>query len=51
MAGFGGERCTEARAGALPVGQNTPQRAPLGLFAEQLSGTAFTRPREHNQRT
>lgn len=49
--GFGGERSSEARDGALPIGQNTPQKAPLGLYAEQLSGTAFTEPRETNQRT
>jgi hypothetical protein len=36
---------------ALPEGQNSPQVCPYGLYAEQLSGTAFTAPREHNQRT
>jgi homogentisate 1,2-dioxygenase len=30
---------------------NSPQRAPLGLYAEQLSGTAFTVPRSGNKRT
>ncbi len=40
--GFGNEFASEAVAGALPAGRNSPQRAPLGLFAEQLSGTAFT---------
>ncbi|HMO79807.1 MAG TPA: homogentisate 1,2-dioxygenase [Pyrinomonadaceae bacterium] len=49
--GFGNEFATEAVAGALPIGQNSPQRAPLGLYAEQLSGTAFTMPRVHNKRT
>jgi homogentisate 1,2-dioxygenase len=49
--GFGNEFATEAVAGALPVGQNSPQKAPLGLYAEQLSGTAFTVPRVHNKRT
>lgn len=49
--GFGNEHVTEAVTGALPVGRNTPQRAPLGLYAEQLSGTAFTVPRGHNRRT
>ena len=43
--GFGNEFATEAVKGALPVGRNSPQRAPLGLYAEQLSGTAFTQPR------
>ncbi len=51
QSGFGNEFATEAMAGALPVGQNSPQRAPLGLYAEQLSGTAFTAPRAHNLRS
>ncbi len=49
--GFGNEFATEAAEGALPVGRNSPQKAPLGLYAEQLSGTAFTVPRVHNKRT
>src|ERR1700678_1761628 len=51
QAGFGNELASEAEAGALPAGRNSPQRAPLGLFAEQLSGTAFTQPRAVNRRT
>src|SRR6266568_5049805 len=51
QAGFGNEFASEAVAGALPAGRNSPQRAPLGLFAEQLSGTAFTQPRAVNRRT
>ena len=49
--GFGNEFATEAAPGALPVGQNSPQKAPLGLYAEQFSGTAFTAPRASNKRT
>jgi homogentisate 1,2-dioxygenase len=49
--GFGNEFATEAVAGALPAGRNSPQRAPLGLYAEQISGTAFTQPRGVNRRT
>jgi homogentisate 1,2-dioxygenase len=49
--GFGNEFATEAVAGALPPGRNSPQQAPLGLYAEQLSGTAFTQPRGVNRRT
>ena len=49
--GFGNEFASEAVPGALPAGRNSPQRAPLGLFAEQLSGTAFTQPRAVNRRT
>lgn len=39
------------RCPALPVGQNSPQRCPYGLYAEQISGTAFTAPRAANRRT
>ncbi|MGW7489214.1 homogentisate 1,2-dioxygenase [Streptomyces sp. NPDC054786] len=49
--GFGNEHSSEAVPGALPVGRNSPQRAPLGLYAEQLSGSAFTEPRDHNHRS
>ncbi|MFJ8309252.1 MULTISPECIES: homogentisate 1,2-dioxygenase [unclassified Streptomyces] len=49
--GFGNEHSSEAVPGALPHGRNTPQRAPLGLYAEQLSGSAFTEPRAHNRRS
>lgn len=49
--GFGNEFATEAVKGALPIGQNSPQKAPFGLYAEQFSGTAFTVPRVHNRRT
>ncbi len=49
--GFGNEFATEALPGALPVGRNSPQRAPYGLYAEQISGTAFTAPRATNRRS
>jgi homogentisate 1,2-dioxygenase len=49
--GFGNEFASEAADGALPAGRNSPQRAPLGLYAEQISGTAFTQPRAVNRRT
>ncbi|MFX1684544.1 homogentisate 1,2-dioxygenase [Paraburkholderia sp. A1BS-2L] len=51
MSGFCNEFATEALPGALPDGQNSPQRCAYGLYAEQLSGTAFTAPRAHNRRT
>jgi len=51
QSGFGNEFATEAIAGALPQGQNSPQRAPLSLYAEQFSGAAFTAPRAVNRRT
>src|SRR6266850_6032005 len=49
--GFGNQFVTEAVPGALPVGRNSPQKPPLGLFAELISGTAFTAPRHENRRT
>lgn len=51
LTGFGNEHGSEAVPGALPLGRNSPQRAPLGLYAEQLSGSAFTEPRTHNRRS
>ena len=51
MTGFGNEHASESLPGALPVGRNSPQKAPYGLYAELLSGTAFTAPRHQNQRT
>jgi homogentisate 1,2-dioxygenase len=46
--GFGNSFASEAVRGALPVGQNSPQRAPRGLYAEGVSGSAFTAPRADN---
>jgi homogentisate 1,2-dioxygenase len=51
LSGFGNEHATEAVKGALPEGRNSPQKVPFGLYAEQLSGTAFTAPRSENRRT
>jgi len=51
LTGFGNQFATEAVAGALPVGQNAPQKVPFGLYTEQLSGTAFTAPRAENKRS
>src|SRR5687768_5840743 len=51
LSGFGNEFATEAEQGALPVGQNSPQKPPFGLYAEQVSGTPFTAPRHMNRRT
>ena len=51
LSGFGNENATEAVPGALPVGQNSPQRHGHGLYAEQLSGTPFTVPRSEARRT
>src|SRR5215475_13502883 len=51
MSGFGNGFETEALPGALPVGRNSPQRCPYGLYAEQISGSPFTAPRTTNERT
>ena len=51
MPGFGNHFATEAIPGALPEGRNSPQRPAYGLYAEQLSGTAFTAARSENRRT
>jgi homogentisate 1,2-dioxygenase len=51
QAGFGNTFSSEAARGALPVGQNAPQRAPRGLYTEVISGTAFTAPRAENLST
>jgi homogentisate 1,2-dioxygenase len=49
--GFGNQFTSEALPGALPVGRNSPQKPAHGLYAEVISGTAFTAPRAGNQRT
>ena len=51
LSGFGNHFATEAMPGALPEGRNSPQRPAFGLYAEQLSGTAFTAPRSENRRS
>ncbi|NQD95587.1 homogentisate 1,2-dioxygenase, partial [Pseudomonas sp. CrR25] len=51
QSGFGNQFSSEALPGALPHGQNSPQKAPYGLYAELLSGTAFTVPRSEARRT
>ncbi len=51
MSGFGNSFETEALAGALPVGKNSPQKVAFGLYAEQLSGSPFTAPQSTNQRS
>jgi homogentisate 1,2-dioxygenase len=51
LKGFGNQFASEAVAGALPQGHNSPQKVAHGLYAELLSGTAFTAPRADNHRT
>ena len=51
LSGFNNEHTSEAVAGAVPVGRNSPQKGPLGLYPEQLSGSAFTMSRKENYRS
>jgi homogentisate 1,2-dioxygenase len=51
QSGFGNQFATEAVAGALPQGRNSPQQVALGLYAELVSGSAFTAPRAENRRS
>jgi len=53
QSGFGNEFSSEHSkySDSLPKVQNSPQKCPHGLYAEQLSGTAFTAPRTENQRS
>ncbi|HEX3062859.1 MAG TPA: homogentisate 1,2-dioxygenase [Usitatibacter sp.] len=51
LSGFGAHHETEALEGALPIGQNSPQQVPFGLYAEQLSGSSFTMARPENLRS
>ena len=51
MTGFANHFSSEIENGLLPIGQNSPQKLPRNLIAEQLSGSAFTTPRKHNYRT
>src|SRR3990167_423088 len=51
LSGFGNHHQTEASKGALPLNQNSPKQCPYDLFAEQLSGSAFTRARHLNLHT
>ncbi|MEB0137405.1 MULTISPECIES: homogentisate 1,2-dioxygenase [unclassified Undibacterium] len=49
--GFANEFASEALPDALPQHQNSPQRCAYGLYAEQISGSAFTAPRHTNRRS
>ena len=51
MPGFGNDFESESLPGALPQGQNSPQKCNYGLYAEQLSGSPFTAPRGTNERS
>lgn len=46
LTGFGNIHQSEAVKGILPETQNSPQNLPYDLYAEQISGSAFTRERK-----
>jgi homogentisate 1,2-dioxygenase len=50
LSGFGNTHSTESLPGALPS-HNSPQQTPYGLYAEQLSGSAFTVSRLAQQKS
>ena len=51
MSGFGNTFETESIPGALPRGQNSPQKCEFNLYAEQLSGSPFSSPLSINERS
>jgi homogentisate 1,2-dioxygenase len=51
MVGFNNTFESESVEGTLIKGRNNPQKCPYGLYAEQLSGTSFTQPRNKNLRS
>lgn len=51
QSGFGNHFATEAVPGVLPRGRNSPQQVARGLYAELVSGSAFTAPRAENHRS
>jgi len=51
LAGFGNEHSSEALPGALPVGQNQPQRPAYGTYVELLSVTGFVETRQNTRRS
>ena len=50
MTGFGNHFESEAIPGHLPIGQNSPQQVKAGLYAELLTGSAFTQERQANKK-
>ncbi|KAJ4372872.1 hypothetical protein N0V83_003163 [Neocucurbitaria cava] len=48
--GFGNHFESEAVPGTIPKGQNSPRVVRFGLYAEQMTGTAFVAPRHQNKK-
>jgi len=49
--GFNNEFSSEAVPGTLPQGQNSPRVVRFGLYAEQMTASAFVAPRHLNKRS
>ncbi|KAI7977079.1 hypothetical protein EIK77_005284 [Talaromyces pinophilus] len=48
--GFGNHFSSEAIPGTIPHGQNSPRNVRFGLYAEQITATAFIAPRHANKK-
>jgi homogentisate 1,2-dioxygenase len=49
--GFNNHFASEAVPGTLPHGQNSPRQVRFGLYAEQMTASAFVAPRHLNKRS
>ncbi|RAL15773.1 putative homogentisate 1,2-dioxygenase [Aspergillus homomorphus CBS 101889] len=50
QAGFGNAFVSEAVPGTIPQGQNSPRNVRFGLYAEQITASAFIAPRHCNKK-
>ncbi|KAF4763196.1 hypothetical protein HAV15_001547 [Penicillium sp. str.  len=50
QSGFGNAFTSEAIPGTIPHGQNSPRNVRFGLYAEQMTATAFVAPRHCNKK-
>lgn len=48
--GFGNSLESEAVPGTIPKGQNNPRCVRWGLYAEQMTASAFVAPRHQNKK-
>jgi homogentisate 1,2-dioxygenase len=50
LSGFNNSFESEAIPGTIPQGQNSPRCVRFGLYAEQMTASAFVAPRHHNKK-
>ncbi|KAI5310187.1 hypothetical protein KEM55_000742 [Ascosphaera atra] len=50
QSGFGNSFASEAVPGTIPQGQNSPRCVRFGLYAEQMTASAFVAPRHVNKK-